>query len=551
MLSGSFADVEVDITEENVQSRIRGVTLMALSNKFGPMLLTTGNKSEMSVGYATIYGDMAGGYNPLKDAYKMTVFAISKWRNAQQAEARARPGRPGDARRRSSPGRPRPSCAPTRRTRIRCRPIRCSMASCSGWSSMKRSVDQLVDEGFARETVVRIERLLHLAEYKRRQAPPGVKLGTRNFGRDRRYPISHAFRQRMSRHHPFRPIAYRHTARRQCPHRAAQLAARQAGGRAVHAADRRYRSERSREEHVGAIKADLEWLGLHWDGEERQSARFDLYEAEFAKLVAAGRVYRCYETAQELDLKRKVLLGRGLPPIYDRAGAGAERGGSCCKGGGGRGTALALPARPRCADRMGGRDPRSAALRSGEDVRSGGAPRRRVVALPAALGDRRHRDGHHRRAARRGPCFQHRDAGADVRRARARAAALRARGAAGRDRGQAFQAARLARNGRHCARRGSSRRRWLRCWRGWGRRTRSIRRSMPRRWRQASTSPTSAAPRRGSTRPNCTASTPRWSTGCPSRAFRACCPRAWAKRRGRRSGPILSISPRRRTGGRW
>ena len=78
MLSGSFADVAVDITEENVQSRIRGVTLMALSNKFGPMLLTTGNKSEMSVGYATIYGDMAGGYNPLKDAYKMTVFAISK-----------------------------------------------------------------------------------------------------------------------------------------------------------------------------------------------------------------------------------------------------------------------------------------------------------------------------------------------------------------------------------------------------------------------------------------------------------------------------------------
>ncbi len=81
MLSGSFADREVDITEENVQSRIRGVTLMALSNKFGHMLLTTGNKSEMSVGYATIYGDMAGGYNPLKDAYKMTVFAISNWRN--------------------------------------------------------------------------------------------------------------------------------------------------------------------------------------------------------------------------------------------------------------------------------------------------------------------------------------------------------------------------------------------------------------------------------------------------------------------------------------
>jgi glutamyl-tRNA synthetase len=96
------------------------------------------------------------------------------------------------------------------------------------------------------------------------------------------------------------------------------LLARQAGGRFLLRIDDTD-LERSREEHVAAIKADLTWLGLHWDGEERQSARFDLYEAEFAKLIAAGRVYRCYETAQELDLKRKVLLGRGLPPIYDRA----------------------------------------------------------------------------------------------------------------------------------------------------------------------------------------------------------------------------------------
>src|SRR6185369_9058424 len=84
MLSPLFAGKQPDLAEENLQSRIRGVTLMALSNKFGPMLLTTGNKSEMSVGYATIYGDMAGGYNPLKDAYKTTVFAISKWRNRQK-----------------------------------------------------------------------------------------------------------------------------------------------------------------------------------------------------------------------------------------------------------------------------------------------------------------------------------------------------------------------------------------------------------------------------------------------------------------------------------
>ena len=97
------------------------------------------------------------------------------------------------------------------------------------------------------------------------------------------------------------------------------LLAKQAGGRFLLRIDDTDLN-RSREEHVAAIKADLTWLGLHWDGEERQSARFELYEAQFAKLVAAGRVYRCYETAQELDLKRKVLLGRGLPPIYDRAG---------------------------------------------------------------------------------------------------------------------------------------------------------------------------------------------------------------------------------------
>ncbi len=96
------------------------------------------------------------------------------------------------------------------------------------------------------------------------------------------------------------------------------LLAKQQGGRFLLRIDDTD-GERSREEYVASIKADLEWLGLHWDGEERQSARFGLYEAEFAKLVASGRVYRCYETAQELDLKRKVLLSRGLPPIYDRA----------------------------------------------------------------------------------------------------------------------------------------------------------------------------------------------------------------------------------------
>ncbi|HMO67999.1 MAG TPA: NAD+ synthase [Novosphingobium sp.] len=193
MLEDSFADAKVDITEENIQSRIRGVTLMALSNKFGPMLLTTGNKSEMSVGYATIYGDMAGGYNPLKDAYKMTVFAISRWRNAHRPKIGLGPDGPV-----------MPEGIITRPPSAELRPDQKDEDSLPpypvlddillGLVEHEKSVEQLVSEGFARETVIRIERLLHLAEYKRRQAPPGVKLGSRNFGRDRRYPISHAFR---------------------------------------------------------------------------------------------------------------------------------------------------------------------------------------------------------------------------------------------------------------------------------------------------------------------------------------------------------------------
>lgn len=193
MLEGSFADTAVDITEENMQSRIRGVTLMALSNKFGPMLLTTGNKSEMSVGYATIYGDMAGGYNPLKDAYKMTVFAISRWRN--QHVPRIGLGPAGEVIPENILVKP-PSAElrPDQKDSDSLPPYEVLDPILLGLVENEKSVDQLVSEGFDRDTVVRIERLLHLAEYKRRQAPPGVKLGTRNFGRDRRYPITQAFR---------------------------------------------------------------------------------------------------------------------------------------------------------------------------------------------------------------------------------------------------------------------------------------------------------------------------------------------------------------------
>jgi len=193
MLSGTLAYKVVDITAEKVQSRDAGVTLMALSNKFGPMLLTTGNKSEMSVGYATIYGDMAGGYNPLKDAYKMTVFAISNWRNRHKPRIGLGPDRPvmpeGIITRP-----PSAELRPDQKDEDSLPPYPVLDGILLGLVEHEKSVDQMVAEGFDRATVVRIERLLHLAEYKRRQAPPGVKLGSRNFGRDRRYPITHAFR---------------------------------------------------------------------------------------------------------------------------------------------------------------------------------------------------------------------------------------------------------------------------------------------------------------------------------------------------------------------
>jgi NAD+ synthase len=193
MLAPVFAGKTPDLTEENLQSRIRGVTLMALSNKFGPMLVTTGNKSEMSVGYATIYGDMAGGYNPLKDAYKTTVFAISRWRNEHRPRIGLGPVgtvipdniivKPPTAELRED-----------QKDSDSLPPYDVLDPILLGLVEHEKSVAQLVIDGFDHATVMRIERLLHLAEYKRRQAPPGVKLGSRNFGRDRRYPITQAFR---------------------------------------------------------------------------------------------------------------------------------------------------------------------------------------------------------------------------------------------------------------------------------------------------------------------------------------------------------------------
>jgi NAD+ synthase len=194
MLAGSFADKDVDTTEENIQSRIRGVTLMALSNKFGPMLLTTGNKSEMSVGYATIYGDMAGGYNPLKDAYKTTVFRLAKWRNDHAPKLSINPVTPVIPERIITKP-PSAELRPDQKDEDSLPPYDVLDAMLMGLIEDELSVDEVTARGnFDRDTVARIERLVAIAEYKRRQAAPGVKLGRKNFGRDRRYPITNAFR---------------------------------------------------------------------------------------------------------------------------------------------------------------------------------------------------------------------------------------------------------------------------------------------------------------------------------------------------------------------
>ncbi len=193
MLADVFEGRGRDLTEENIQSRIRGVTLMALSNKFGHMLLTTGNKSEMSVGYATIYGDMAGGYSVLKDAYKTTVFDLSRWRNENApAIGLGQAGPVMPERVITKP--PSAELREDQKDEDSLPPYEVLDPILHGLVESELSVEQLVARGFDRETVARIERLLYIAEYKRRQAPPGVKLGSRNFGRDRRYPITNAFR---------------------------------------------------------------------------------------------------------------------------------------------------------------------------------------------------------------------------------------------------------------------------------------------------------------------------------------------------------------------
>ncbi len=196
-LAPAFADTQADITEENIQSRARGLILMALSNKFGHMVLTTGNKSEMSVGYATLYGDMCGGYSVLKDVYKTFVFALSQWRNAHVPRGAQGPAGPVMPERVITKP-PSAELKPDQTDQDSLPPYDVLDAILSGLIEGEKSVSDLVAEGYDRATILRVWKMLDRAEYKRRQAPPGVKITARAFGRDRRYPITNGYTELAS-----------------------------------------------------------------------------------------------------------------------------------------------------------------------------------------------------------------------------------------------------------------------------------------------------------------------------------------------------------------
>jgi NAD+ synthase len=189
-----FAGRAPDITEENIQSRVRGTVLMAISNKLGGMVVTTGNKSEMSVGYATIYGDMNGGFNPIKDLYKGEVYRLARWRNDHVPKGGKGPL-----------ARVIPDIILTRPPTAELRANQTDQDSLPPYEVLDDILACLVENempladviarGHAPEVVRKVERMLYLAEYKRRQAAPGVKISARNFGRDRRYPITNKFRE--------------------------------------------------------------------------------------------------------------------------------------------------------------------------------------------------------------------------------------------------------------------------------------------------------------------------------------------------------------------
>lgn len=192
-LAPVFGNEPVDTTEENIQSRMRGLVLMAVSNKFGSMLLTTGNKSEMSVGYATIYGDMNGGFNPLKDMLKMQVYRLARWRNENLPSDVL--GKAGEIIPQAIIDKaPSAELRPNQTDQDSLPPYPVLDAILEGFVEEELSVKELVARGFDLAIVKRIEKLLYIAEYKRRQSAPGVKLTAKALGLGRKYPITNGYR---------------------------------------------------------------------------------------------------------------------------------------------------------------------------------------------------------------------------------------------------------------------------------------------------------------------------------------------------------------------
>ena len=189
-LAGEFKGLPEDATEENIQARIRGVLLMALSNKFGSIVLTTGNKSEMATGYCTLYGDMAGGFAVIKDVLKTKVFALAKWRNKNDPYGTG--------------ANPIPERIITRPPSAELRPDQVDQDSLPPYEVLDailvrymqddEGIEQIVAAGFDRAVVEKVARLVRINEYKRRQAPVGIRVSYRGFGKDWRYPITGKFR---------------------------------------------------------------------------------------------------------------------------------------------------------------------------------------------------------------------------------------------------------------------------------------------------------------------------------------------------------------------
>ena len=189
-LAGEFKGLPEDTTEENIQARIRGVILMALSNKFGSIVLTTGNKSEMATGYCTLYGDMAGGFAVIKDVAKTTVFVLARWRNAHDPYGTGADPIPDRIITRP----PSAELRPDQKDQDSLPPYEVLDAIIERYMENDQAIEDIVAAGFARADVEKVVRLIRINEYKRRQAPVGIRVTHRSFGKDWRYPITSKFR---------------------------------------------------------------------------------------------------------------------------------------------------------------------------------------------------------------------------------------------------------------------------------------------------------------------------------------------------------------------